>query len=275
MPSPIYFREFAGYPKEDRTLKAFTAVRKLLVPWDDRYALYESLISHPGQLYPYRLFSTARVVAVAIEPLGVQGQVQGWPDAATYNWAVVTAKYATPSFEDPQPYPEILSPTLHRNPQAVISETLEPSVEALRLDYEKFEWVTVQAPFSQALTPAEAPVRTVYRCMYTLTRHNLAEVPRECIDYVGKINNSKVTPILLETLWFPMHTIMFVPPTISLSADDEGTIRYDVTMRFHYKEEGWRQFWRSDIKAYDQITVIGGDLYAEPGEADFSLLFPS
>jgi len=262
----------SGFPKEDRDLKSFKATRQLLVSWDGRHLLRNALIYHPGHLYPYVPSSQARCTRVATQPFGRQAGLPGWPDLCSYEFAIVTAQYTTPTFESPQPYPEGISQALHNNPQAVISETIEPNLEALRLPYEDFLWASDEA----ALKEDEAPVRPIFRLSYTLTRHNLFSVPIEAKTFVGMINKSMVTPVLMPALEFEPHTLMFVPPTINLSADDEGNTQFDVTYRFAYKEEGWRKFWRGDTLDYDSLVLAKNPAipYDAPFEREFSVLFP-
>ena len=265
----VEFWELAGYPREERDVVGFVATRKLLVEWRYRDLLREALISHPGHLYPYIADHQARCVKVAVEPLGKQTAT--YSGLANYDWAVVTAQYRTPRISDPQPYPKSQSPTKYAQATATISETIEPFSEAQRLDYQLFTWSD-----DTELKPDEAPVRIVHRMTYVLTRHYLADAMLGTISsLVGKINAAEVTPILLSSDPFPAQTLLFQPAQTRLSANDLGEMRIDVTMRFAYKEEGWRKFWRGDTQQYDTLKVkASGNAYNIPEEADFSVVFP-
>ena len=277
----IAFHEMRGYPIEERTLLNFSATRKLLCAWNDRTALRELLIGHPGQLYPYAYSFGARVVEVSIEPFGKEHQDALGEDLAWYEAAVLTVKYRSPGIAEPQPYPEEKSPSAHNNPQAVISENLEPYAQGMRLSPEKFRWSD-----GTALSEEEAPPRILYRAKYTMTRYNLPAVPEEAVTYVGKINDAPVWPILLSRsgnpagdLYFPTNTLLFQPPTISMSMDSAGTRNFSVAYKFAFREEGWRKFWRADNEAYETIHHVASDggagaEYEMPEEADFSVLFP-
>ena len=274
---PLDYREMNGYPQESRDLTRFSAVRKILCDWNDRTALRELFINHPGHLYPYASSMNARVVSVGITGYGKIQQDDLGADLAWYEKAMLTVKYESPQYGDAQPYPAAISPALHDDPSASISETLEPYAEASKLDYEKFVWND-----ASALAYEESPVRLVYRLKYILTRHNLPFVPPTVMSMIGKINNAAVSPILMPYITFPAHTLLFEPATISITKLDNGDNGFDVTYRMLYKEEGWRKYWRVDPDqtgggSYQTIHHNNEqmDPYEMPDEAGFSVLFPT
>jgi len=267
----ITFYEMDGYPQEEWDHQGFSAVRKLIVSWEYAAALRLALMGHPGQVYPYLPSMQARVNGVGLQPFGKSQQHTFYQDMTWYDWALLTVRYGTPRLEDKQPYPESVDPVKHRNPQAAISESLQPTAEALKLDHTLFYW----SVGGDALKPDEAPVRVVQRMSYSLTRHNLLTVPMEAYTSIGKCNSDVVTPILMSSLSFAVNTLLFQPPRINLSADEFGKPQFDVTYGFAYKEEGWRKYWRPDSKAYEQIKLVSDDsVYNVPAEMAFSVFFP-
>lgn len=266
----LAFWELAGYPKESANTDSFSATRKMLIEWDMRYYLQASLLGHPGALYPYIPDYAARCVAVSIEPFGGIDRHMIYADRAEYGYALLTAKYKTPQMGDPQPYPQAKSPALHASPQAVISESLEPTSEAMRLDFTKFKWSD-----GAALTADEAPIRQVYRMAYSMTRHNLTEVPAFTQDYVGGCNAATITPVLMDTMVFGPFTLLYISPVIGLSIDDQGNRQFNVSYRFAYKAEGWRKVWRADTEDYQTIVHKDTDVdYESPPAFQFGNLFP-
>lgn len=272
----VQYWELDGYPKESRELGSFKATRKLLVDWDSRYLLREALIYHPPAIYPYfipqyNLRLALRVRSVLIEPYG-RSDLHSilYPDMIRYDWALLTVDYATPQLGDPQPYPQDKNAVLHERADAVVSETLEPYAEARREDHRLFKWSD-----GTELQANEAPVQLVYRNNYTLTRHNLTEIPAEVNTMPGKINSGTVTPILATGITFAAHTLLFGGTQLAWKTGDQGERLVDVTYRMLWKEEGWRKFWRADAQEYQTIMVKATDVdYDVPAEADFSVLFP-
>lgn len=267
----VDFWEIAGYPQESHDAQAFKAQRKLLCKWDERHTLRAALLGWPRAWYPYTLDDRIRAEGVTVEPIGLQSQSSPiTPDVASYEWAIMTVDYSSPSMGQPQPYPKDKDASKHNDITKAISETLEPNVEALKMDYRLFEWTD-----GTALLEDEAPVRMVYRMAYSLTRHYQDNLPTEAVTKVGCINAASVTPILYDGVTFDAQTLLYVPPQLDFSVNDEGETTIDVTYRFAYKEEGWRKFWRADTKAYAQIRKTGaGATYDQPATADFTVFFP-
>jgi hypothetical protein len=267
----VQFWELEGFPTEDFSGNRFTAQRRLLCYWADRYLLRYLLVAWPGAQYPYISDFPVRCTGVGIEPFAAMKTVAGMAaDMASYEYAILNVRYESPQYGDAQPYPSALNMAKHLDPSKAISESFEPSLEALRLDYSLFKWGD-----GAALKPDEAPVRSVYRMAYSLTRHNQTSIPGESLSYVGKINDDTVTPILLPGLSFAAHTLMYIPPSIDVATDESGTGLIDVTHRFAFKEEGWRKFWRGDTKQYEEIKVkSSGANYDQPEAVDFGVFFP-
>jgi hypothetical protein len=135
------------------------------------------------------------------------------------------------------------------------------------------------------LIEAETPVRVEYRIMYTLTRHNLPNVPQNIMDLTGKVNASPVTPILvgMDAMTFAADTLLMTSPVLSLSSEDDaandGRVSYDLTMRMLWKSETWYKYWKADAEDYLNLhhrntDGRAGAKYEQPGRADFDIAFP-
>lgn len=269
----IAYHEMLGYPRETRDILGnFSAVRKLLVAWDDRFGLRDALLEWPGALYPYRLSDTFEVRAVEcgeMEPFGGCTDVVGDDHLLQYPFAIIPVKYQTPRIDEAHSHPSYPS-----TPEAALSETIEPWHETRRLDYTLFKWGD-----GTALKPEEAPFELVSRVRYCLTRYNQTEVPDAAIKLVDCCNQNTVYPIMLSSAWFfPPYTLKFEPPTLSMTADANGVQRYTLAYKFSYKEETWRKFYRpktaTHAAAYQSIYEIAtGTQYQMPPAGDFSPLF--
>ncbi len=270
----------AGWPQDNRTLTSFSATRKLICAWGDRTFLRAFFMLHPGQLYPYALEYGARVVGVGMEPFGQQNQDPGGVDLALYAKALLTVRYETPAFGTPQAYPASKDPLKNLDRASVISETLEGSTEATRLDHADFVWSD-----DTELKEEEAPVRVMRRATYVLTRHNLPNIPQSFIDLAGKINDAAISPILvgMDTLTFAAQTLFMGDPVVNISNEDDaannGRRSFDLTMRMEYRPETWRQYWNAESESFLKIHHRNTDgskgaEYTEPAEADFSIVQP-
>ena len=266
-----WYKEVSGYPRETHDASGFRATRKLWFAWADRNLIRAAFKSFPPPVYPYTDNHWARVTSIAIEPFGKQEGLTGYPAMGDYEYGIATVQYGSPQIGDPQPYPQATNAAKHVNPQAMISETLEPYSEGRPMPAANFVWASDNDPIREA----ETPIDIVHRNTYVLTRYNLYSVPTWVLDLEGKINDAVVTPILMPTIPFALHTLLFSAPQIQLTADDQGGTQFNVTVRFLHKEETWRQFWRSDTQAYDSLKVKSTGLaYDKPEEADFKVCFP-
>ncbi len=106
-------------------------------------------------------------------------------------------------------------------------------------------------------------------------------IPQAALDLVGTINNAAISPVLegIRDLVFPIHTLLFQPPTLGLATQPSGVTAHDVTYRFLYRPETWRAFYRASTEAYESIyhrnaDGTKGDIYEEPAEADLSVILP-
>jgi hypothetical protein len=266
----VTFSEMDGYPLEVRDLYGLKATRKLRCAWEDRYTLRGLLLAHPPALYPYNPDFVCRAVNCGIEPFGGSNQSVADASMTTYPEAILTVNYETPKTADPQPYPKEDSVVKHEDPTMVFSESFDPYVEARRLDYTKFRWSS-----GEPLTADESPIIPLSRAHYSVTRYNQPAAPSDILDYVGKINSATVTPVILGSFTFPIHTLLFEPPTINLTADDQGGRTFEISYKFWYKEEGWRKFWRAQTEQYESIINIDTEAaYESPEEIDFNGLLP-
>ena len=104
----VVFAEMEGFPQESYTLDEFTATRKLICDWGDRYALYAEIVG-ARQVYPYPVDVDANTSSIAIAVEGNIGpftaKLSAGPTTskASYQKSVVTVIYKTPGVGDGAP----------------------------------------------------------------------------------------------------------------------------------------------------------------------------
>jgi hypothetical protein len=154
-----------------------------------------------------------------------------------------------------------------------ISESLEPTVEFVTLDYKNFRW---GAANGDEVKEGEAPGKLVRSLSLVRTIYHLASIPTDVLDLVGSVNDTAYASTLLG-LTFPAETMLFSPPSMDRTITTAGTKGWNLAMRWMYKPETWNKFWnaRANPAAYQRMyTVDPGTVYnSYPLEDHSNLLY--
>jgi hypothetical protein len=155
----------------------------------------------------------------------------------------------------------------------LVSESLEPTAEFQILDYTRFRWGSKDG---DPILEGEAPGKVTRSLALTRQLFKLTTIPTDVLDMIGKVNDASYVSTLLG-LTFPAQTLLFQPPSMGRTITTAGSKGWNLTMRFHYKPNGWNKFWRAAASPpawesmYDKDVVAAYENY-EPD--DFSnLLF--
>ena len=218
---------------------------RLMCDWADRAALISDLLDTPRPwpkatgLVPYAVRASASWIGV--EAYTTSGQ------ECTPEFAYVDVSYNTTIID-------------------VASETIEPNMEAIPLDYRYFNWGSP----TQKLVEGEAPPFIFRSLNLTRTRYRLSVISNDVIDLVGHVNNaSYVSPLL--GLTFPAETLLYMPGSVNRSLSNFTTSGFTVTERFSYKPQGWNKYWRASTQSWETIYLAGaGGAYTAYPPADFA-----
>lgn len=249
-----------------------TATRVLHCPWSERYMYRSLFLRWPPQRYPYDLYFDSRAVSVTIDPLPEQAGTHTG-SLISYQVAVLTVEYSTPTPGAPQPYPRDVDAVKHSLRSCAISESIEPISEAFLLKADLFMW----ASDSKVLDREESPFLPLSRARYTMTRHFMPNIPAAFYDLQGKCNIDAITPITkpLRGRTFGPKTLMLDSVSIHSVSGEGGEQLADINCNFLYKKEGWHRYLRQDTQDYDSIVYVAtGNPWLIPKSADFSALFP-
>lgn len=247
------YTEMPGYPKESHTLWDFTATRKLLCDWDDRYAVYLGFVSPADPLqraqYAYAGTGVAYAVGGAIDPFeaelldGLASTPPKTQKEAHYVSAVVTITFKTPGAGATIPMENSLVPG------ELISEVVTPTNEFLTLDYTLFRWSS-----GDALKEREAPSRQLHGFTWVVTRHKVAlPVAEEVRTWANTINTNPVTAPSIN-FYFPAKTLLYTNPITTRLDGEFGRVK----MPFSYRAAGWDKFWNVKTGEYETIEAIDG-----------------
>lgn len=230
--------EVQGSPVESREGFRLRATRTFVVPWDDRYTYRGQLLSLPGAIYPYNseLFE-ARCRSVSVTPFGAYTRMEP-SGMLSYPNATIVAEYSTAVAGSPESDPD--------DPNSIISETFEPTMEFLTLDYNGFFW----DPFGSQLPlqADEAPGILVQGAKYTVTRHNLAFIRPEILSWAGSCNSLPMSMLLLGSppITFAAEQVIYMTPSINIERAPDGTRRYSATLPFAWKNiPSWNRFFHA------------------------------
>lgn len=260
--------ELDGSPVESRDHRGrLVATRMFECDWADRLTILNDLIAAGGEQYPYSGGSPIFCLGVKCDPFE-SGPIVDANGLNTYQKVKITAEYGTRESRVTQPHPD--------NPTQLFSESWDPSIEFLTVDYRKFKWATsYQVPVSFdpttgdvtawkpsfELTADQAPGFQLHGAVYTYTRHNMTTVPTELQDLEGSINQYFVRTVTFgRTL--PAQSCLMLPCPIEVawfSAPGGGwpIPRVSVSFRMHFRNiPSWNKFFRPDL--YDGSDIFSG-----------------
>jgi hypothetical protein len=152
--------------------------------------------------------------------------------------------------------------------QEVVTESYEPWVEALQLDFRLFRWGSGSG---RPLREDEAPPWWLRGINFV--RNELFVLPplsTDLVDLVGNTNNATIMSTYMG-FTFNEGTLLYMPPTINRKITSIGDVKYDMTKKFSYRPQGWNWFWNSLDDAWEQIYLYGSGSPFEPyPEANFA-----
>jgi hypothetical protein len=154
----------------------------------------------------------------------------------------------------------------------VASETIEPNIESIPLNYTLFNWLA--SPGQTApLLEGEAPPMMIPSLNLSRTRYRLNVVHADFIGLVGYCNQSSYTSSLLG-MTFAAETLLYLPTPINRSISNLTTSGYTASARFAYKPLGWNKYWLAKSQSWDSIYLSGSATrYIAYPLGDFSNLF--
>lgn len=186
-----------------------------------------------------------------------------WPNSSAITPPRAYTASAAPFSSDSQPvdqtytYDDYLVDVQYTTDpdKTLVSESIEPTAEFVRLDYRHFRWSS-GAP----LTEGEAP--GVLRRELKLVRqyYNQMFVPNAVVLIPGSVNAAPYTSALLG-LTFPAQTLLFAPEPVSRTVLTSGTAGFNYTLSFMYKPNGWNKYWRPQTQSWESITLPDGTAY--------------
>lgn len=234
-----------SYDDERGILRASVQLRCV---YGDRHALVADICGTRRQWPKGAAGQVPRAATASIVPvvsphdtLAVDGEI------LIYKEALVTINYTT----------EIVD---------VISESIEPTAEFVTQDYKLFRWGSANG---DPLREEEAPGKLVRGINFVRTELNLSTIDASLLSLVGSINQSAIIGTLLS-FTFAAETLLYAPPTISYKKDSTNVIKFDVTKKFSYNQNGWNKFYRPYSGAYERIYIAGGGQYDNYPVADLS-----
>lgn len=235
-----------------RAAGGVTGERIFEVDWADRLTFANELRGEPG-----RIISEDRAtfpgmdwlycVEVAVEGMG---RVLGTDTVIAYDKARVTARY---------------------EPIALVTESLEPTVEFLTLPSEGLFWDNAQA---EPIAPEEAPGKLRRELEWVYTRHEVLTLPAATLTLLGYVNQAAMRSPTLG-LVFGIETLLYHIKPLIREITTEGVQAWTVTYVFSYNPTGWNKYYRPSEEV-DGTPVLqsmydaAGDVFKQYPTGDFN-----
>jgi hypothetical protein len=233
------------------------------------------LLADGGERYPYRSDIDSYCRNVEITPFGTAAEMDSGTGLVTHEKALVTATYSVNRATLLMPSP------IH--PGKLFSETYEPTIEFMTLDFRSFEWeVGYEVPdvinvetgrvetwrTEYALQPEQAPGRQMHGAIYTYTRQNLPAVPGVLQTLEGSINQESFTSLTFGRTFAAQSCLLLPSPTDASWSLIGGmwTRRASMQLRIHYKQiPSWNKFWRPDLYDGSDWSSAWGTIWDSEG----------
>lgn len=218
---------------------------RLMCAWADRYTILNDILGN-SKVWPLNGASTA--VASKASAIGVPSTQYTTVDGAiAYEQAFLDIQYS--NFD-----PEIASGAEDSLavPGLKYVDSIEPTVEFLTLDFNKFRWNG-----GDRLEEKEAPARQLRGLALARTIYGLTAIPNDLLSLPGKVNQNGYVSTPLG-LTFAIGTLLFTPPSISINVKTDGTKERTATLKLLYKAETWNKFWRAKTQSYENMQIFDG-----------------
>lgn len=245
--SPSYAcSEEHGTVKEDVQDSGTTCSVTLRTAWSLRHSLVYDIVGNrrpwPHTSWPVQPLASQAAIVPDKTAYTTSGQ------SCTYIDALVTITYSTYILD-------------------ICAESLEPTAEFLTLDWKRFRW---GAKNGDPLLEKEAPGKLVKGL--NLVRQLFNRTPplsTSLLTLMGSSNQAAYTSALLG-LTFAKETLIYQPPSLQRTIKTNGDMRFNLTLKFSYKPEGWNKYWRAKSQTWEEIFDVDTGLYKCYPPADYS-----
>lgn len=224
--------------REQRSKGAFAASVVLRVPWNQRYAFMEAMVTEDdgwGASYPG--YDSARIASFDVNPFAAQPKLDTDPyevEEIIYKEALITCNYT--------------------NLTRSYVETLEPAAEMRRLPYKRFQWESTAQEESVHVAPEEAPSLPVRTVVYTVAWKRMKTVPPEFHTLVGCVNGRAYVCDTFKGFWLP-EQMLYIPTTGNAASYSSNNVPeaslldfFDYTCKWKVRlgpaECTWNTFYR-------------------------------
>lgn len=245
--SAIECFEVKGTAREDYSIEGgIQASVRLEVSGANRISLINDLLANQ-RAWPALSAMTQppRAYAASAVPFSTDQVVDG----QVYTWDVyqVDVKYST-------------DPT-----RTIVSESIEPSAEFVRLDHRFFRWAS-GAP----LTDQEAPGLLKPGLILSKTYYQQTLVPNEVLTGAGKVHNASYTSSF--GLTFAAESLLYLPNPVTKTVTTAGSDGYTYTNKFSWNPYGWNKFYRPATNSWENIYDLLGNVVKPYAPANLSAL---
>jgi len=212
----------------------------LSVPYAERYNLINDILGN-HRIFPHAegLNHAPRAVTAEIENIGELPATAASPQLRNYDKSHVTIGYAPLQLaSDPD------------SPFTAFTEVITPSIDFIRLDHKRFIWSS-----GRSLKKDETNALPLARLKFTRTYFNFTgSVPSAFLTAQATCNQGAITSQLLG-LTFGSQTLAFAPEQVTHSISSDGSTTKSVSVSFHYRQEGWNNFFNFDSQQYERMHI--------------------
>lgn len=228
----VDYKELPGSPIVNGSWTDFTATRMLRCLWEDRLTLAKELMGYVqgiARRLPHQY--TAELSGETITGIyALNYRIDRFPKdglnqtTGSYKYAKLTVDYGAPTYD--------LNNLPGWQETALISESLEPSMEFATVGHKNLYWddnTVIESP--------EVPGHLIGSTDWVYTIHQLNSLPVGYLNLVGYVNNANVYSRQLN-MTFPVETLLCLAPVMTRETTSTGTGLWAATFKFSLRNHG-------------------------------------
>lgn len=203
---------------------------KLRCNWSDRLALCDDLLLNQRP-WPY-ITTSFTPVAINASATWSFNEAKGVQTGQGYepSYAIVTVNYGIPKYDED-----------------LLSESLEPSGEFVRLPYTMFRW---GSRTGDPIQPEESPGVFDARLKLVRKYYRIATIPANALSAFGKCNQSAYSSALLGVT-FPAETLLYDTPFFDRTISTAGSQGWNYTQNWIYNPNQWNKYYRAKTNTWE------------------------
>lgn len=259
----VPYNEMDGSPEVRHTRRGVNATRRLRCAWGARSLLARQLMGYTNgagvsfETATLPDYDDVYVSDVNIAPApGQTLQDSSDPQHTSYEQAILTVQYKSDDSS--------VSTTPGSGTER-FSESLECAKEFLTLPGKKLYWDSAN---TQTVGDGAGPSLILPMLTWVYTRRRVQNIPNGAVNGIGLVNAAAVTAQTLG-ISFAKETLLYDTISLQRVVTFNGTLGWDVTVRFVHRPTGWNYFPNPETNSWAPVYRTFNTIFKPYGLYNF------